>query len=156
MNSASTIDAWLTVLEKEIKDIVVSKHGVHLTEIERIIKGIVIYFSIKPMEIIWFKFKFCIFSLGFIEYNSYLDPLEGLITQILAEQESNLEYNREENALVAKIPLPPLSARTPAATARGRKGKLYLFNFIIISLFILLFVFYCSNNMYDILFINIT
>lgn len=46
MNSASTIDAWLTVLEKEIKDIVVSKHGVHLTEIERIIKGIVIYFYI--------------------------------------------------------------------------------------------------------------
>lgn len=78
--------------------------------------------------------------MGFIEYNSYLDPLEGLITQILAEQESNLEYNREENALVAKIPLPPLSARTPAATARGRKGKLYLFNFIIIICFMVVII----------------
>ena len=41
MNSSATLDYWLSVLEKEIKDIVVSKHKSHLSEIERMIKGIV-------------------------------------------------------------------------------------------------------------------
>ena len=39
MNSAASIDYWLNALEKEIKDIVVSKHSAHLGEVERILKG---------------------------------------------------------------------------------------------------------------------
>ena len=39
MNSAAAVDYWLNVLEREIKDIVVSKHSAHLAEVERIIKG---------------------------------------------------------------------------------------------------------------------
>jgi hypothetical protein len=41
MNSAASIDYWLNALEKEIKDIVVSKHSAHLGEVERILKGVV-------------------------------------------------------------------------------------------------------------------
>lgn len=40
MNSVASVDYWLNVLEKEIKDIVVSKHSAHLTEVERILKGL--------------------------------------------------------------------------------------------------------------------
>jgi hypothetical protein len=39
MNSAASVDYWLNVLEKEIKDIVVSKHSAHLAEVERMLKG---------------------------------------------------------------------------------------------------------------------
>ena len=39
MNSAAPVDYWLNVLEKEIKDIVVSKHVTHVAEVERILKG---------------------------------------------------------------------------------------------------------------------
>jgi hypothetical protein len=39
LNSVASVDHWLNVLEKEIKDIVVSKHSAHLTEVERILKG---------------------------------------------------------------------------------------------------------------------
>lgn len=39
MNAVASIDYWLNLLEKEIKDIVVSKHSAHLTEVERLLKG---------------------------------------------------------------------------------------------------------------------
>jgi len=39
MNSVASVDYWLNVLEKEIKDIVVSKHSAHLAEVERMLKG---------------------------------------------------------------------------------------------------------------------
>ena len=39
MNSCASMDYWLKMLEKEIKDIVVSKHSLHLSEVERILKG---------------------------------------------------------------------------------------------------------------------
>ena len=39
MNSAAAVDYWLNVLEREIKDIVVSKHSAHLAEVERTLKG---------------------------------------------------------------------------------------------------------------------
>jgi hypothetical protein len=39
MNSSAAVDYWLSLLEKEIKDIVVSKHSAHISEVERILKG---------------------------------------------------------------------------------------------------------------------
>jgi hypothetical protein len=39
MNSSAVVDNWLTLLEKEIRDVVVSKHGAHIVEVERILKG---------------------------------------------------------------------------------------------------------------------
>lgn len=39
MNSCASLDYWLNILEREIKDIVVSKHSLHLSEVERILKG---------------------------------------------------------------------------------------------------------------------
>jgi hypothetical protein len=39
MNSCATLDYWLGVLEKEIRDIVVSKHSAHITEVERLLRG---------------------------------------------------------------------------------------------------------------------
>lgn len=39
MNAVASIDYWLNLLEKEIKDIVVSKHSAHLSEVERLLKG---------------------------------------------------------------------------------------------------------------------
>lgn len=39
MNAVASVDYWLNLLEKEIKDIVVSKHSSHLTEVERLLKG---------------------------------------------------------------------------------------------------------------------
>ncbi len=43
MNAVASIDYWLNLLEKEIKDIVVSKHSAHLTEVERLLKGSILY-----------------------------------------------------------------------------------------------------------------
>lgn len=39
MNSCASVDYWLNILEREIKDIVVSKHSLHLSEVQRILKG---------------------------------------------------------------------------------------------------------------------
>jgi hypothetical protein len=39
MNSVTSVDHWMNVLEKEIEDIVVSKHTAHLAHVERILKG---------------------------------------------------------------------------------------------------------------------
>ena len=39
MESTIAIDEWLRLLEREIKDVVVSKHSTHLAEAERILKG---------------------------------------------------------------------------------------------------------------------
>jgi len=43
MNAVASIDYWLNLLEKEIKDIVVSKHSTHLTEVERLLKGNILH-----------------------------------------------------------------------------------------------------------------
>lgn len=39
MNSCATLDYWLGVLEKEIRDMVVSKHSAHITEIDKLLRG---------------------------------------------------------------------------------------------------------------------
>jgi hypothetical protein len=39
MDSSTAIGDWLKLLEKEIKDVVVSKHSAHLIEAERVVKG---------------------------------------------------------------------------------------------------------------------
>jgi len=67
MNSVAPVDYWLNVLEKEIKDIVVSKHSAHLSEVERVLK----------------------------DFNSYLDPLEGIMQSLAQEQEDILSAERE-------------------------------------------------------------
>lgn len=53
MNSAAALDYWLNVLEKEIKDIVVSKHSAHLTEVERILKGLITSFFCIFQSFTW-------------------------------------------------------------------------------------------------------
>lgn len=50
MNSGASVDYWISVLEKEIKDMVVSKHSLHLAEVERILKG---------AEIAWWPLLTC-------------------------------------------------------------------------------------------------
>jgi hypothetical protein len=41
MNSVTSADHWMNILEAEIEDIVVSKHSAHLAHVERILKGTV-------------------------------------------------------------------------------------------------------------------
>ncbi len=36
---AGSIDYWMATVEKEVKDMVVSKHSTHVKEMERVIKG---------------------------------------------------------------------------------------------------------------------
>ena len=39
MRSLGTIDYWMACIEREVKDVVVSKHSGHVNEMERVIKG---------------------------------------------------------------------------------------------------------------------
>ena len=54
MNAVASIDYWLNLLEKEIKDIVVSKHSTHLTEVERLLKGT----TLRPHIVYFRNFNF--------------------------------------------------------------------------------------------------
>lgn len=40
MATLGSLDYWINIIEKEIKDMVVSKHSTHVAEMERLIKGI--------------------------------------------------------------------------------------------------------------------
>lgn len=48
MNSCATLDYWLGVLEKEIRDVVVSKHSTHISEVEKLLRGTL---RVKNMDI---------------------------------------------------------------------------------------------------------
>jgi len=65
MNAVASIDYWLNLLEKEIKDIVVSKHSTHLTEVERLLKGN-ITFSLHHS---------CIFDMSFFTNHGRLSRM---------------------------------------------------------------------------------
>jgi hypothetical protein len=39
MDSSTALDNWLRILEKEIQDMVVSKHSSHIAEAQRMLKG---------------------------------------------------------------------------------------------------------------------
>ena len=39
MRSLGAIDYWMATVEKDVKDMVVSKHSTHVKEMERVVKG---------------------------------------------------------------------------------------------------------------------
>jgi len=93
MNSVAPVDYWLNVLEKEIKDIVVSKHSSHLAEVERVLKGIqYLVDRCDTTSRLLIEYHLRVF---FTDFNSYLDPLESIMQSLSQEQEEILSQERE-------------------------------------------------------------
>lgn len=118
MNAVASIDYWLNLLEKEIKDIVVSKHSSHLAEVERLLKG----------KLTCISLLFCgglnIFTThsSRVDFNSYLDPLESIMQTLSKEQEDammNLEDHSDEDQ---EIPI--RTARFSLARSNSSKSSL--------------------------------
>ena len=86
MNSVASIDYWLNVLEKEIKDIVVSKHSSHLTEVERLIKGEIFFHRSAG---VFFEFYMHLLS-HLLDFYAYLDPFENILLSLSKEQEESM------------------------------------------------------------------
>jgi hypothetical protein len=104
MNSVTSVDHWMNILEKEIEDIVVSKHSAHLAHVERVLKGTRSHvFSVIP----WRNYS-DVNSRPRADFSSYLDPLEGILLNLSSEQEEQLSLLHEQNVPVRRFSQPTL------------------------------------------------
>lgn len=97
MNSCASVDYWINVLEKEIKDMVVSKHSLHLSEVERILKGKLHNNTstsascslLRLLTLVIRLHLFCTSVVRYKEFGSYLDPFEAIMQDFASQQEAS-------------------------------------------------------------------
>ena len=136
MNAVASIDYWLNLLEKEIKDIVVSKHSAHLAEVERLLKGEVFVDIFCPHQDVVRVISFphlLLFRPCFLQtdFNSYLDPLENIM-QTLSKEQEDMMMNLEDHSDEEHAEIPIRTARFSLARSNSSKSSLSKFRALVV------------------------